>query len=223
MSLPLYPAMTEQQVRYVAEAVKEIVWTARKTTPVAMPEATGICDRGPKNPPWTHFSTIRPRHIRRASITPETLPEQHVPIVTPPGGQSHSLDLELLLLCARLTVDPQAEARIRALLQQAVDWNFLITTAQQHRMLPLVYRTLARIAPNAVPELPMRRLRSAIHQNARRNLFLTAELLQVIDIFRAHEIPCIPYKGPVVASLVYGDISLRQFADLDIIVPAGMS
>ena len=126
---------------------------------------------------------------------------------------------ELLLLCARLTVDPQAEAQIKARLQQTVDWNFLITAAQQHRMLPLVYRTLGRIAPNDVPELAMRRLRSAFHQNARRNLFLTAELLQVMDIFRAHEIPCIPYKGPVVASLVYGDISLRQFADLDIIVP----
>jgi hypothetical protein len=65
----------------------------------------------------------------------------------------------------------------------------------------------------------MRRLRVAFHQNAKRNLFLTAELFQVMDFFRAHEIPCIPYKGPVVAALVYGDISLRQFADLDIIVP----
>jgi Uncharacterised nucleotidyltransferase len=118
-----------------------------------------------------------------------------------------------------MTVDPQTEAQIKALLQQEVDWNFLIVTAHQHRVLPLVYRTLGRIAPNDVPELAMRRLRSAFHQNAKRNLFLTAELLQVMDIFRAHDIPCIPYKGPAVASLVYGDVSLRQFADLDIIVP----
>jgi len=132
---------------------------------------------------------------------------------------SRSLEFELMCLCARITVDSVAEARIRALVRQEVDWNFLIVTAHQHRVLPLLYRSLERVAPDEVPELAIRRLRSAFHANATRNLFLTGELLQVIDIFRAHDIPCIPYKGPVLASLVYGDISLRQFADLDVIVP----
>jgi len=31
VSLPLYPAMTEEQVRFVASAVKEVVWAAKKT------------------------------------------------------------------------------------------------------------------------------------------------------------------------------------------------
>jgi dTDP-4-amino-4,6-dideoxygalactose transaminase len=31
VSLPLYPAMSEEQVEYVAASVKEIVWTAKKT------------------------------------------------------------------------------------------------------------------------------------------------------------------------------------------------
>jgi dTDP-4-amino-4,6-dideoxygalactose transaminase len=31
VSLPLYPAMTEDQVRFVASAVKDVVWAARKT------------------------------------------------------------------------------------------------------------------------------------------------------------------------------------------------
>ena len=37
VSLPLYPAMSQQQVLYVAESVKEIVRTARKTKLVAVP------------------------------------------------------------------------------------------------------------------------------------------------------------------------------------------
>ena len=31
VSLPLYPAMTEDQVRFVASVVKEVVWAAKKT------------------------------------------------------------------------------------------------------------------------------------------------------------------------------------------------
>jgi dTDP-4-amino-4,6-dideoxygalactose transaminase len=34
VSLPLYPAMTEEQVRYVAQSVEEIVYKTRKTRSV---------------------------------------------------------------------------------------------------------------------------------------------------------------------------------------------
>lgn len=34
VSLPLYPAMTESQVKYVAKVSKEIAWRARKKKPV---------------------------------------------------------------------------------------------------------------------------------------------------------------------------------------------
>jgi hypothetical protein len=129
------------------------------------------------------------------------------------------VEFELLRLCARLTVDSRAQTRIASLLSDELDWNVLITTAHQHRILPLVYRTLSRVVPHDVPRLVMRRVGDAFYANAKRNLFLTAALFEVIDLFRAHEIRSIPYKGPVVASLLYGDLSLRQFADLDIIVP----
>jgi hypothetical protein len=131
----------------------------------------------------------------------------------------HSRELTLIFLCARLRIDSTAEAQVKTLLGQAVDWDFLITTAHQHRVLPLVYRSLGRVAAGDVPEMAMQRLRNAFRTNAKRNLFLTSELLRVIDSLRNQGIPSIPYKGPAVASLVYGDLSLRQFADLDLIVP----
>jgi hypothetical protein len=130
-----------------------------------------------------------------------------------------SPETELLCLCARMTLDPSAAARITALVRHDLDWNFVIVTAHRHRVLPLVYRTLGRIVPDDVPAHAMQRLQSAFHLNATRNLFLTAELLRLIDLLSAADIPCIPYKGPAMASLLYGDVSLRQFTDLDIIVP----
>ena len=35
-NIPLYPAMTEQQVEYVSEVVKEVVRSARKSKPLAV-------------------------------------------------------------------------------------------------------------------------------------------------------------------------------------------
>lgn len=137
-----------------------------------------------------------------------------------PSASSEAPEQELLLLCARMAIDTSDEARITGLVREGLDWNLLIGTAHQHRVLPLLWRTLSRVAPDSVPESAKSRLRQAFHANAKRNLLLTGELLQVIDIFRAHDIPSISYKGPVLASLVYGDIALRQFADLDVIIPA---
>jgi hypothetical protein len=37
-------------------------------------------------------------------------------------------------------------------------------------------------------------------------------------MFESNGIPAIPYKGPALAGSVYGDLALRQFSDLDILV-----
>src|SRR5688572_4742974 len=128
-------------------------------------------------------------------------------------------EIELLLLCARLDAEPAAIARVKELLAGPVNWNYVIVTAHQHRVMPLIWRTLSRIAPDLVPEEAKNRLQHAYRLNVKRNLFLTSELLQVMDVLVSHDIRTIPYKGPVLASVVYGDIALRQFADLDVIVP----
>jgi hypothetical protein len=132
---------------------------------------------------------------------------------------SHRTEFQLLLLSARLAVDAASESRLKALVQPDLDWDFFVASAQQHRVLPLVCRTFERVRPHGVPDSTMQRLRTAAHTTARRNLRLTSELLQVLDSLHGRDIRCIPYKGPVLAAMVYGDISLRQFGDLDIVVP----
>ena len=133
-------------------------------------------------------------------------------------GGGHSNELTLLLLCARTRTDGLAQERIETLLRRDVDWDVLIAMAFEHRVLPLLYHTIRRTGA-AIPDPAMQRLRSAVQANVKRTLFLAGELTRVMDDFRDRAIPSIPYKGPVLASSVYGDVSLRQFGDLDIIVP----
>src|SRR5437870_4666302 len=55
-------------------------------------------------------------------------------------------------------------------------------------------------------------------RNARRNLLMLRELLEVLDLFAEHSVPALPYKGPILAAVEYGNVSLRTFCDLDILV-----
>lgn len=55
--------------------------------------------------------------------------------------------------------------------------------------------------------------------NARQNQDRTRELLRVLALFNEHGIPALPYKGPALAQMLYASIALREFEDLDILVP----
>jgi len=52
----------------------------------------------------------------------------------------------------------------------------------------------------------------------RRSLWLTAQLVRLLDVFKARGIPVIPLKGPVLAAFAYGGIELREYFDLDLLV-----
>jgi hypothetical protein len=85
-------------------------------------------------------------------------------------------------------------------------------------VMPLLYRSLARSGMEGVPKPVLHGLRDQFRNNARRNLFLTSVLFRCLDLFDAHGIPAVPYRGPALAASVYGDLDLRQFNDLDVLV-----
>jgi hypothetical protein len=49
-------------------------------------------------------------------------------------------------------------------------------------------------------------------------LLLTGELFRLLDVFQQNHIPVAAFKGAVLAETIYGDLCLREFTDLDIIV-----
>lgn len=52
----------------------------------------------------------------------------------------------------------------------------------------------------------------------RSSLLFAGELLRLLDLFDRHSIAALPFKGPVLADLLYGDIAARDYCDLDILV-----
>lgn len=139
-------------------------------------------------------------------------------------------EAELLLHCARVHLEVEQLERIGFLLCDGLDWDLLVRLALRNGMLPLLSFHLA-IQPPAIPGrgdaeklsdlIPPERvdyLRDYFRKNKAFNLLLTGELLRLLKVFEAHAIQALPYKGPAIAVGVYGDLALRQFCDLDILV-----
>jgi hypothetical protein len=99
-----------------------------------------------------------------------------------------------------------------------MDWPYLIGTARRHGVMPLLYWNLKEVHFETVPEGVVKEICNEYRINLIRNLFLTAKLFNLLDLFQRNSISAIPYKGPTLSVLAYGDISLRQFNDLDFII-----
>lgn len=125
---------------------------------------------------------------------------------------------ELLLSCARTRVGEGEAARIRNLASGKFDWDYFLKLAHRHAVLPLIFKSLNEHAPDAVPGAHLRRLRDKFRENATRNLLLAGELVRLARLFESEGVAVLAYKGPVLAVAAYGDLSLRRFVDLDIVV-----
>ena len=127
-------------------------------------------------------------------------------------------EAQLLLCCARTRIDSGTAKRIKTLVHKHLDWAYLIRTARRHRVVPLLYWSLKTACSEAVPKATLDQLRDHFHANARRNLFATGKLLKLLTLLKADGIPAISLKGPILAASAYGNLALRQFDDLDILV-----
>lgn len=124
-------------------------------------------------------------------------------------------EAQLLLCCARTRVGTEMRERIRALVSGPLNWDACYVAAGEHGILPLLCRNLLADCPDCVPENWLKKFKADLHAVAQRNLFLTAEMLRLAGRFRAESLLAIPYKGPLLATEAYGNLGLRQFADLD--------
>ena len=124
----------------------------------------------------------------------------------------------LILACTRVRLTPGDDGRLRELASPPLDWPYLLGTAARHGLTPLIYRHLKAAAADLVPPAFLAELEQANLRNAAWNLLLTAELVRLLSLFEATGIAALPFKGPALAAQVYGDLSLRQFRDLDLLI-----
>jgi hypothetical protein len=111
-----------------------------------------------------------------------------------------SPEFNFLLACCAAEVGGARSQELRACLDRPLMWDRV--------------RELASGIPSAI----MQEWHAQYENNARRNLRFTAELFRILDCLNTHGVEAIPFKGPMLAEAAYGDLALRCFSDLDILV-----
>ena len=137
--------------------------------------------------------------------------------MSPASGISFDARPEFDLL-VRLLSPQGGEERARELLGNGLDWERLAVLAGHHKVLPHVYVALGGRLRELVPAEALRRLEEEVGANARRNLMLSGRLLKLLALLAAAGVEAVPFKGPLLAVSAYGDSSMRQFVDLDLLV-----
>jgi hypothetical protein len=131
---------------------------------------------------------------------------------------SLSREQALLLRLARLSLAPSDRDAARALARGGVDWGVLSSLAERHGVTLLVQRHLSRDAADLCPAPVLDSLASRARAVAALNVMLTAELAELLPELEKAGCAPVVVKGPALAVAVYGDLSLRPFADVDIVV-----
>jgi Uncharacterised nucleotidyltransferase len=130
----------------------------------------------------------------------------------------HRGEISLLLACARTRLDGSVAERIKALVREPLNWEWLSRTAVHHGVFPLLYDALQRNAPDAIPSSIVIAWRSMFFRNAARNLYLVQALAELMGLLQRHGIRAIAYKGPALATALYRNSALRWAGDLDLLV-----
>ncbi len=107
---------------------------------------------------------------------------------------------------------------LQRLAADRVHWDYLSWLAEVHSVLPLVHWTLKDIRVDGAPPEFIARLPEHFSVSALRNRMLFAEYRKLADLLAANDIEFIALKGITLASTIYEDSTLRQFADIDVLL-----
>lgn len=119
----------------------------------------------------------------------------------------------LIIECCRFQPDSDLLSSLSA---QISDWNGCLMSAYAHGVYPLVAKSLKSI--KTLPDPIKMSLKLANLDIARRNMVMTSELLRIMKLFEDHNIRAMAIKGPVLSQMIHGDITQRQFSDIDILI-----
>ena len=127
-----------------------------------------------------------------------------------------SAEVDLALGCLGDPADRQA---LSAALEREIDWQILVQFCLDHAITEPVFAALSRLRDGAVPEEVLSAAARRLERRRAEARSAQQQLLDILRLLEARGIPALPFKGPALAELLYGDAAMRSYRDLDFLVP----
>ncbi len=125
----------------------------------------------------------------------------------------------LLLYCAQTRIPEDTLNKVKDIMNLPLNWEGVLESALSQGIAPLLYNNLKKIrSSHFVPKKIMDKLKKAHYANVARNMYHYEELKSILEAFSGKGVKVIVLKGAALDKIVYGDIGLRTFGDLDLLV-----
>jgi hypothetical protein len=125
-------------------------------------------------------------------------------------------ELRLMLRCLRWPAGEGKQVECNDL-----DWSYFLSLCRHHRVSSLVYRRLSAAGVGA-PEGAQAALKAAANENTVSVFRYLSETRRLCDLLEQAGISVRVLKGVPLSQAVFGDPSVRDVGDIDLLIPPGM-
>ncbi|MFZ0792288.1 MAG: nucleotidyltransferase family protein, partial [Candidatus Korobacteraceae bacterium] len=129
-----------------------------------------------------------------------------------------SPEMNALVGCVRAFLSPGGGAALETGVAQPLDWDALLRMADDHSVTPLVAYVVCEQEAGLAPAKARRRLQERFLQITKNNLAGLQEWRRLLRALGQAGVPVITFKGPALGLSAYGNVALREFHDLDLLV-----
>jgi hypothetical protein len=127
-------------------------------------------------------------------------------------------EIALLVLCCRVFLKTGDIAELRAFITgYSIKWDQVYHLSRVHRIRPVIFNVLFKVK-ELVDASTFQLYRSFCINFSSRIFSRKAECDRIIALFQQQGINAHQYKGLDFATLIYKDMSLRESADIDVII-----
>lgn len=126
---------------------------------------------------------------------------------------------KLLLSVVKLYPSTEELEYMNALIPQITDWEVFTKSIIAHGSAPLLFKKLCLLGnAQLIPVDVITKLQQAYYKTLTRSMVLYEGFIKVVGAFTAADIQVVSLKGVYLSECLYGDIALRQFSDIDMLV-----
>ncbi len=124
----------------------------------------------------------------------------------------------LVLLCARVELEPWHAEELARLIHGSVDWDQVLVRVTRHGISTLLHRHLRE---HRIPASVAGALEASTRAARLQVLRQRAEALRLLDALAGANVEAIPLKGLALRERYYPDPALRPSGDLDLLLRPG--
>ena len=151
----------------------------------------------------TNFSAMNPESKSNA---------MHISAI----ADQYGIDMAIVIQACRVHFGTASIHELNKLLNTAPEAHSRVALLSRlHRIRPIVYRVLLE---TNIPAQIKEQLKNELHAITLHNFAIAQENQRIVNRLNAHDIAAIPYKGVAFSKEFYGDISMRESSDIDLII-----